>query len=1228
MSGLVRRWILVVTVLAVAIGGTFAAVALRSSGGREPSAGPAGDCALGYQPVEQALAEVRAEMRNERAAARADSEEAREEAEREEAEREGEAAREGESGEDAELVREAVAELPMLAGTDPDEWDSLCVRSKRPESLQELSAMFGARAISRLAPYGTYAQGAALHAVAQRQSMRAGSVPGSAGKARLYGQGPLVVDDPRYPEVNGLGLSDNSGRIDSYAWDPKAKRLFAAVGNGGIFRSDDLAQHWKSANGNLPTTVTGAVAWSRARRGTLLALTGEPTFGSSAYTGLGAYWSRDLGRHWKRAKGLPAGALGFALAVDPAKPKRVYAATQLGLYGSRDGGRSYRNLRLPTGKACKGVSNTNKHPVCALRSVVTDVVVAPKGGTGTTTKAGTVVATVGWRGGQRKNIDGSIQAKRNGVYRSTTGKRNSFKKLAAPGFADQDAIGRVELGNAVGPQQDHDYLYALVQDANLLNNGGVTGIDVPEGAKPPVGSTVLNGLYVSPDFGATWTRMASGSELAGDPTTGSALVGTGTATGYQPGVQGWYNLWVQPDPTRQTTDGVPTRMAFGLEEIWSNDAANTGAPLDGTSPTHFRVVGKYFGGSSCLLLSTGLPTCPGDREPTDNNQTTHPDQQDGIWIPDASVAGGVQLVVGNDGGSYRYRFEDDDDSELDNSHWGTGDQTGLSTLMPYYAAMAKDGTVWAGLQDNGNLKIDGKTRKQYETYGGDGFFAAVDPDDSKTAYEEYTNGAISVTTDGGTSWKSIDPGLTASKFSNPFTMDPLDSKHLITAGREVVETLVGSSTDSGQTAAADADASTTTWRTVYNLGTRAHPGDADAASTTTDPDNSMSAVAVRGAAAYVGFCGYCDTLNKLSTKRTLFKRGLATNVGGAAKPQKGTDKGWHLVKAKGLPNRYITSVAIDPKHRKHVYVTLGGYTRRWLPPGAVGDANKQIGRGHLFVSRNGGKSFRNVSGNLPDSPATWVAIRGKQLLVATDVGAFASGSKALTQKRPRFAPLGGLPTAPVTSIALKPGNPNRAVLAMFGRGVWTYDFKKRIPVPVDPGPPATPTIGTAYQSWDFESGDQGWTTSGAPTWTEGTPGHGTDKAENASGNSWSITGPTGYVDNMDASLVSPAVQVPGGKTVAEWWLHLDTEGGFDPVDVEWSTDGTTWKPLGSYSGQSADLPGWTRYAVPFTAPAGNVQLRFHFTSDSLCSNLGGPLCSNVSGWEGVRVDDVRVGSPG
>src|SRR5690349_24050997 len=44
---------------------------------------------------------------------------------------------------------------------------------------------------------------------------------------------------------------------------------------------------------------------------------------------------------------------GFKAAVDPTNPKVVYAATGAGLFRSSNGGRSFANVKLPTGP-CAG----------------------------------------------------------------------------------------------------------------------------------------------------------------------------------------------------------------------------------------------------------------------------------------------------------------------------------------------------------------------------------------------------------------------------------------------------------------------------------------------------------------------------------------------------------------------------------------------------------------------------------------------------------------------------------------------------------------------------------------------------------------------------------------------------------------------------------------------------------------------------------------------------------
>jgi hypothetical protein len=116
---------------------------------------------------------------------------------------------------------------------------------------------------------------------------------------------------------------------------------------------------------------------------------------------------------------------------------------------------------------------------------------------------------------------------------------------------------------------------------------------------------------------------------------------------------------------------------------------------------------------------------------------------------------------------------------------------------------------------------------------------------------------------------------------------------------------------------------------------------------------------------------------------------------------------------------------------------LGGYKRKWLAPGAVGDDTSKVGSGHVFKSTDAGATFTDVSGNLPDSAAESVLVHGDQLVVATDVGVYT----AQTKSGGSWVPLGsGLPNAPVVSMRSAPQDPDLMVAAVYGRGVYTYRF--------------------------------------------------------------------------------------------------------------------------------------------------------------------------------------------
>jgi len=1063
-------------------------------------------------------------------------------------------------------VQESAAEIAAERGTAgrkaPD-----CVLRKHPETPGELMARDRQAAGKVVAPAGAVRTGAQASAARERARIERErvAVPGNGAAWEPAGKGVLISDDERYDEVNGLGLADLNGRMNDFDFD--AGRLFAAVGEGGVWVSEDKGANWRSIGDALPTQAVASVEYTTGGGGTLIALTGDDVFGGgNTYAGQGVYYSTDLGDTWTKATGeVPDGVIAFKLAVDPTDPDEVYAATGAGLFRSTDAGRSFVNVDLPTDTGvpadqpkCKGASPDVEG--CFLANMVTDVVVQGPDNDATpdaTGKPGQVVAAVGWRAGNKDNQSRTYpsfeESPNNGLYASDTGEPDSFQKLAAPGFTPQNQIGRIELGAATGPEQDRQYVYAIVEDAVKFNQGFEV-LDIDSGGElPGVHSTTLDGIYVSDDFGGSWEKMA-GPEQLRSPTTGSALSVTACAAlQYCPGIQAWYNEFIEVDPT-QESGGVPTRLTFGLEEVWENRFA-----VPQTGPQDFEVIGPYFSGDSCQFLSTGVPVCPGQGDqPAGSDTTTHPDQHAAIYLPEDD--GGVTLVVGHDGGVNTQTLEADED--FSETRWGRGANQGFYTLLPYDAQIAKDGTIYAGLQDNGEMKIEPDGR-QVMTFGGDGAFSAVDPNNSKVAYESTPFNDIRVTSNGGESWEdAAPPSDSGYQFINPFVLDPADAKHLLTAGNGVYEATTGPSPD---------------WVKVYDLGTRKMPGDEAASpSGVDDTINKVSAVDVRGAfggqsgigggptgpktadftysgggdtvpgadlsttfetpgtftdreftiapternaradvkiewdnarndwdmrvlrrvgdqeevvgeslsvggsgnteqvslssppagtyiirvynyaatgtfrgsaaftqavgsevqgdgaAAYVGFCGFCDALNTRP-----FQNGLATNVGGDKPPKRLTGDGWHIAAARGLPNRYITSVQMDPDDPRTVYVTLGGYSRRWLPVNKLGEDTPNVGSGHVFKSTDAGETFTDISGNLPDTPANWTVVRNGRLVVATDVGVFLSE----TTGGGTFEVLGtDLPAAPVLTLELKPGGDGTLIAATQGRGVYRYRF--------------------------------------------------------------------------------------------------------------------------------------------------------------------------------------------
>jgi hypothetical protein len=263
--------------------------------------------------------------------------------------------------------------LALFAGTYPRIKDDGRVG---PEPAHELMQAHGAY----YGKAGRVPEGAFRRAVEHKAAMQPlrAKIAGAGGTWSEYGVGSLIC-----------GASFCSARVDNFAYDAEAMRLFAAVGTGGIWMSEaingdvrTLADHWVSVGDSLPTQVNGGVIWTSAGGGTLLAAGGESVMGNNGYMGLGAFWSTDLGQSWTRSEGFPDGAQVYNARVDEGNPHILYIASSKGLFRSTDAGRSFVNARLPTQHGdtdCSGVEDVGS--VCQFTNMATDVVIKVPGGT-------------------------------------------------------------------------------------------------------------------------------------------------------------------------------------------------------------------------------------------------------------------------------------------------------------------------------------------------------------------------------------------------------------------------------------------------------------------------------------------------------------------------------------------------------------------------------------------------------------------------------------------------------------------------------------------------------------------------------------------------------------------------------------------------------------------------------------------------------------------------------
>ena len=738
-------------------------------------------------------------------------------------------------------------------------------------------------------------------------------------------------------------------------------------GGLGPAEPDDYFLFQRSSGGDLPRSsdFTRAVRQARAVRAT-----GALTAGAKAT--------------WELEGPTNIGGRLTDLAIDPDDPDTVYvAAATGGVWKSTDGG-----VTLET-----AWDDDNAQAVGAIAIGPDDAVWA---GTGELNPGGGSI-TFGGSGVFRSDDDGRTWKRRGledsgttgrivvhptdpdtiyvaaggslfnpggerGIYRSTNGGA-SWRRVLAP---ETPFTGGADL---VMDPSDPDRLYAAMWDhrrePDVRTYGGVG-----------------SGLFRTDDGGDTWKRLQNVLTFtpgnASGPADASGLASDETL--------GRIGVAVAPnDPNRVY---VITTHTFGQDKGFyvSNDAGesfNTAARpgsqggfgwwfgriwVDPANRDHLFVAGVNLRQSFDGGLTWG------------NSGGVHADQHALQW--DDDVANLVYL--GNDGGLYR------SDTNGATGTWTKATHEPYTQHYQVEVAETDPTRVTGGTQDNGCIRSWPGAPTQWNGYGcGDGEYVPIDWSDARIFYGCSQYGACRRYDErsGTLTSTNIQDGTTSLRFNwhAPLVIDPNNPSVIYFGGNQLHR-----STDRGDTWSLISPAEQN-----YLTGTFA-PGRNDPIYRNWGTLTTISVSKTAPQTIYVG----------TDTGRLWKTENLGTT--------------WTEFTGEGLPDRWVTRVAIDPRDEDVVYATFSGFRNGE-------DA------AHVFKTTDGGETWANISGNLPNAPVNDVVVDVERdtVHVGSDVGVF-----TLKNGKKNWKATGdGLPLAPVLDLRLH--EPSDTLYAgTFGRSVW------------------------------------------------------------------------------------------------------------------------------------------------------------------------------------------------
>ncbi|OQP59937.1 hypothetical protein A3860_35425 [Niastella vici] len=428
-------------------------------------------------------------------------------------------------------------------------------------------------------------------------------------------------------------------------------------------------------------------------------------------------------------------------------------------------------------------------------------------------------------------------------------------------------------------------------------------------------------IYKSVDGGANWS-----------PTTTSPPAASGTndlSSG-----QGWYNLAIGADPANPNNV-----IAGGLNCYRSTD-----------------------GGATWSRISAWVGT---------TGNYVHADQHIVAWA-------GNQVLVGSDGGIFY------------SANGGTtfSDRNVGLRLKQFYSCAIHPGTTnyfLAGAQDNGCHQLTSPgLGGSIEITGGDGAFVHIDQDQPQYQFGSYVYSQYRRSTNGGSTWSSVNYSSTVGRFINPTDYDDLNNK-MYTAG---------------------------------NAGQYVRWENPQTGSTFTPV--TVAALA-SGLVTHVSVSPYTPNRIFLGTGSTKI---LQVDNANAASPV-ATD-----ITGSSMSAASTVSCVAMGTNDSNLIATFSNY-----------------GSAHVWVTTTGGGSsgWSNISGNLPDIPVRWAMFYpddNTQAIIATDMGVYETdlinGSATVWTQDANF------PVVRTDMLQFRRSDRTLAA-ATHGRGLWTTTIPATAP---------------------------------------------------------------------------------------------------------------------------------------------------------------------------------------